>query len=211
MRTIASLRRGAISRDYLQAVVPLTSTLVSHDVPGFLGGLGLVVGDDLLSYPKVCERASLVCALLHGSTTVGRMSAKRAAADLEKYDGPIDVVELPGPVSRSTGGAVVESGTYDTRGVPRLYDESGDTQDEPSTAANESLIQYAKLSNPGSLPRVARPPRPNEPLDPRAVRLISFIDGRTPLGVIFTSAGMDEGEAIVLLAQLVDLGIIAVR
>jgi hypothetical protein len=40
---------------------------------------------------------------------------------------------------------------------------------------------------------------------------LQFIDGRTPLGVIFESAGVSEGDAVAGLAALVELGIILVR
>ena len=93
-------------------------------------------------------------------------------------------------------------------GVPRVYEE---IQDDRSTLAVDTLNPLAKLSNPKSLPRIIRKPRPTEPLDPRVARLVGFIDGRTPLGIIFQSAGMDEGEAVAVLAQLLDLGIIDVR
>jgi hypothetical protein len=120
-------------------------------------------------------------------------------------------VQLPGSARRETSEAVVESGTHDTRSLPRVYDEHDEIQDEPSTAANEMILQLARLSNAMSIPLVIRTPRPNEPLDPRAARLLGFIDGRTPLGVIFASAGVGEGEAVEGLAQLVELGVIVVR
>ncbi len=138
------------------------------------------------------------------------MAANRATAEFDEvpieYDGPIDDVEVPAPVSRTTGAGVPQSGTYDS--IPRMWDEE---PGEPSTATNEHVIQFAKLSNAKSLPRVVRPPRPGEPIEPRAHVLLGFIDGRTPLGVIFESAAMSEGDAVVVLAQLVDLGIIVVR
>jgi hypothetical protein len=93
-------------------------------------------------------------------------------------------------------------------GVPRIYDE---VQDDRSTVAIDPLNPLAKLSNGKALPRIIRKPRPTEPLDPRGARLLGFVDGRTPLGIIFQSAGMDEGEAVAVLAQLLDLGIIDVR
>jgi len=141
------------------------------------------------------------------------MTTNRATADLDdievEYDGPIDVVELPGPVSAPTS---PQSGTYDagtmSDPIPRVYYED---PEEPSTATNDTLMQFAKLSNAKSLPRIVRPPRPGEPLEPRATVLLGHIDGRTPLGVIFEGVEMDEGEAIVVLAQLVDLGIVSVR
>lgn len=93
-------------------------------------------------------------------------------------------------------------------GVPRVYDE---IQDEPCTVAIDNLTEFAKLSNAKSLPRIVRRPRPAEPLDPRGVHVLGLIDGRTPLGVIFESAGMDEGDIVAVLAQLADLGIISLR
>jgi hypothetical protein len=140
------------------------------------------------------------------------MSTNRAIADLDEieveFDGPIEVVELPGAVAPAT--TPTESGTFDVDSIPRMYDENPDVED-PSTATNDTLMQFAKLSNGKTLPRIVRAPRPGEPLEARAQHLLGYIDGRTPLGVIFESAGVDEGEAILILAQLVDLGIVAVR
>ena len=143
------------------------------------------------------------------------MGTKRSAAesnDLEvEYDGAIEVIlESTPPESGAVAEPIVRSGTYESRAspsLPRTYDE---IQDERSTAASEMVVQFAKLSNSKSLARVVRSPRPTEPLEPRAVKLLGFIDGRTPLGIIFTSAEMDEGEAVAVLARLVELGIIAV-
>ena len=137
------------------------------------------------------------------------MAGGRACAELDpnaiECDVAVDAVEVPGPASAQTG--PVQSGTFDS--LARMWDDEEPA--EPNTAANESIIQFAKLSNPKTLPRVVRPPRPGEPVEARARHLLGFIDGRTPLGVIFESAGMSEGDAVVVLAQLADLGIIAVR
>lgn len=129
------------------------------------------------------------------------MALPNATADLDD-DWDLEVsTEIPVMVGGVTSSP--ESGE-----VPRMYD---DIEDEPGTATNESVIAFAKLSNPKALPRVVRPPRPGEPIERRAAHLLGFIDGRTPLGVIFASAGIDEGEAVIVLAQLVDLGIITIR
>ncbi len=139
------------------------------------------------------------------------MAANRAFAELDEvpieYDGPIDTVEVPGPVSGTASESPAQSGTFDS--IPRMWDVEEAV--EASTAANSAIIQFAKLSNAKTLPRIVRPPRPGEPIDRRASHLLQFIDGRTPLGIIFESAGVAEGDAVVVLAQLVDLGIIAVR
>lgn len=139
------------------------------------------------------------------------MSRRPTTAELdEDWDG-YSASELPGPVTGVTGAAPPESGTHEVGSagwLPRMYE---DIQDEPGTQANESIIAFAKLSNPKSLPRIVRHPRPGEPIERRGAALLGFIDGRTPLGIIFASAGVDEGEAVVILAQLVDLGIIVIR
>jgi hypothetical protein len=110
----------------------------------------------------------------------------------------------------STAAPEVSSGTFDAPAIPVLYDVETDPS-ESGTRVNEHLVNFAKLSNAKALPRLARQPRSGEPLDARAAHLLEFIDGRTPLGVIFDSAGMSEGDAVAALAQLVELGIILVR
>jgi hypothetical protein len=100
------------------------------------------------------------------------------------------------------------SGVYGSD-LPCLGDAADDA-DDASTEMGEQIVRYARLSNANGLPRIVRAPRPGEPLDRRALQMLEHIDDRTPLGVLFESAGMDEGEAIDVLAQLLALGIINV-
>jgi hypothetical protein len=49
------------------------------------------------------------------------------------------------------------------------------------------------------------------PLDPRAAFLISRIDGESTVGTLLDVCGMPEREALTILDDLVELGIIVLR
>jgi hypothetical protein len=95
----------------------------------------------------------------------------------------------------------------DPRGLPQIYDEILD--EGQSTASNEVIIQFARLSNNDAVPRLLVRDPSTLPLDPRTAVIVSFIDGRMTLRRILDTCPVSEEEVLRILGQLIRLGIIA--